>query len=369
MRQKTRNQLKTWLMIAFFLLAIHDLMLILGSVFLQTDIKTLLIQRLTEPGDAVRYLDLAQNGYTTIGENRINLVFYPLYPLLMRGLGLIIGNLATAGMILSRLAYAGAGVLLYELILLDGDKRRAWDGVILLGLYPFSIFATGVYTEGLFLFLTIACLYALRKQNFVLAGCVGFLAALTRTQGVLLLFPAVYEWLVELLQRPKRHPRWRDGFLFLIPAGFCVYLGINYALYGNCFQFLEFEAAEPWFQTTEWIADNIALQFDMGQNYSGLNGIIYTPQIILYFAALGVLIYGIRQKTRMSFLLYGGVYLGFTYLSGWMISGGRYMFGCVPIYIILSGLKEGLARNVLMFVMGILFFAYSMFFLYGFAIM
>ena len=364
---------KTWLLILAVSLGLHYLMLLLAGVLLSggfsfREIGDLLLRRWTEPGDATRYLDLAANGYVTEGENAINLVFYPLYPLLVRWLGALTG-LTAAGLIISQVGYALASVLLYEFILLDGDERAAWDGVLLLALYPFSMFVMGIYTEGLFLLLTIGCLYALRRGRFVWAGCVGFLAALTRTQGMLLIFPAVYEWVTQRWGRDKRRMQWSDLCLLLIPAGFGVYLCINYFLHGNFTQFLLYEADAPWYQTTQWIGANIAQQYGMALEYEGLNWVIYWPQIALFFLSLATLFFGLWKKERMSLLLYGGVYLGFTYLSGWMISGGRYMLCCVPLFVTLAKVKSDPARRFLLLVFAVLFFVYSYFFLAGYAIM
>jgi len=245
----------------------------------------------------------------------------------------------------------------------------AWDGVLLLNLYPFSLFAMGVFTEGLFLLLTISCMYAIRKGNFLWAGIAGFFSALTRTQGMLLIFPAVYQWIVLRFGGEKSKMRWKDLGLLLIPGGFILYLGINYSLHGNPFKFLEYEAAEPWYQTTEWIGRNISLQYDQAHELQGLGLTIYWVQIALYFIFLSVLIYGLFRKEKMIYLLYGGVYLGFTYLSGWMISGGRYMLGCFPVMMILAKGKDDWKRRLLLMGAGMLFFAYSLFYLMGHAIM
>lgn len=373
MNRGKKEKLRAWLAVAGVSLGLHYGMLILAQLIISGDISpaallSLMKSRLTEPGDASRYLDIAQNGYVTEGENAINLVFYPLYPLLMRFLGVIFGSVPAAGIFISQLSFAGAAVLLYELILLDSDARAAWRGVLLLNLYPYSMFVMGVFTEGLFLLLTIGCLYALRRRRFLGAGMLGFLAALTRVQGMLLIFPAVYELLM-LRLKEKRPFCWRDLGALLIPAGFGVYLCINWALHGNAFQFLAYEAGEPWYQFTAWIGPNIAQQYQMGQEYPALRAIIYAPQIALYFAVLFTLFVGLRRKERMSHLLYGGVYLGFTYLSGWMISGGRYLLCCFPAVLILARQREGLAQRLTLLGMVLLFFAYSMFYLMGYAIM
>ena len=374
MKQMLKTRGRDWLLVVAFSLGLHYLvmalhLLVQSGSFSFEQLGGLISDRLMQPGDATRYIDVAQHGYVTQGENMINLVFYPLYPLLMRWLGWLTFSLPLAGVIISHIGYSVASILLYELILLDGERRNAWDGVTLLALYPFSLFALGVFTEGIFLALSIGCLYALRKRNFPAAGIIGFLAALTRTQGMLLFFPAVYELVTHRFGPRKEKLRWQDAFLLLIPAGFGVYLGINAALWGNCFQFLKFEAGEPWYQSTQWIGENIAQHYSLAQNYPGLAWFIYYLQIALYFAVLGVLFLGAYKKERMAYLLYGGVYLGFSYLSGWMISGGRYMLCCIPVYIILSKLKDGFIRRFLLLAAGMLFTLYSFLYLRGYAIM
>ena len=124
-------------------------------------------QRFTTAGDSPHYLFLAENGYPRTGEQSNLLVFYPLYPLLVRLLGMVCGGrYALCGMVLSQASFAGAAVLFRALAgrrLPAGGARCAAAALLL---YPFSFFAFGVYTEGLFLLLSIGCLYALDRQSW-----------------------------------------------------------------------------------------------------------------------------------------------------------------------------------------------------------
>lgn len=375
MKSALRKKWPVWLAVAAVCLGLHYLVMILcrfvinGGFSLQ-GFSDMFWQRLTEPGDATRYLDIAENGYVTEGENQINLVFYPLYPLLVRVLSFLTGSLPAAGIVVSQVCYAVSSVLLYELILADADARRAWDGALLMALYPFSTFVMGVFSEGLFLMLTIGALLALRRDRMLLAGIIGFFAALSRTQGMLLFFPAVYRWIqVCFLAPEKRKPRFSDLCLLLIPLGFVTYLCINYALHGGFFKFLQYEAAAPWYQSAQWVGSNIAQHYGMAQDYGGLAYVIYYVQIALYFVVLGILILGAYKKESLMYLLYGGVYLGFSYLSGWMISGGRYMLGCVPVFIILARREDGLMKRLIFAASALMFFTYSLFFYQAHAIM
>ena len=317
--------------------------------------------RLYTAGDAPHYLRIAQEGYAAAGEYAKLIVFFPLYPFLTGLLGRVIG-FEIAGMLISQIAYGGASVFLYRLIALDRGEKDAWYGVLFMCLYPFCFFTMGVYTEGLFLLLTIGGLYFIRRHRYLAAGIFGFLGALTRIQGVLLLIPAAYA-----LFTGKKKKGW--PFLLLIPMGLAVYLWMNKAVQGDWLIFLQHEAAAPWYQTTQWIADNLAMQYRMGRTYDSLALLIYDVQIAVYFLSLAVLVYGFWKKERASYLVYGGAYLGFTYLSGWMISGGRYMLGCAPLFIILSGIPSDRARNGILCVLAFLFALYFLLFMRGFAIM
>lgn len=363
-----------WGKMALFVLLAHDLMLLMGCLMIKGNVQfqslsALILERLTVPGDAQRYLQIAEDGYVTQGADQINLVFYPLYPYLVRILSFGVLDKALVGMAVSRLALMGAGVCLYELVKCDGDEKTARFSVLLMGVYPFSMFTVGVYTESLFLLLTIGCMLAIRKDKMLIAGIVGFLAALTRVQGMLLLFPAVYRIVAGKLGKEKRPVRWADAFALLIPLGFAVYLLINDALHGNPFQFLMYEEGEPWYQSTRWVGENIAQQYHNALDFPGLEYIIYIPQILLYFLGLALLFLGIRNRERMEYLLYGAVYLGFTYLSGWMISGGRYMLCCFPCFIILARIKNETVKGAVLLLSSMLFFLYSYLFLSGYAIM
>ncbi len=370
-----KKRLFTWLGIALFVWLCHDAMLIFGCIITRGQcnpetFRSLIWERLTQPGDAERYLQIAREGYLKEGPDAINLVFYPLYPLLIRVFSLFgMFSMEITGMVISRLALAGASVALYELVKMDADDKAALIGVLLLNVYPFSMFTVGVYTESVFLLMTIGCMLMIRKGKMLPAGILGFLAALTRVQGMLLIFPAVYRVVAGRGSGEKRKLRWTDLCILMIPAGFAVYLIINASLHGNAFQFLVYEEGEPWYQTSRWLGENIALQYRQVQQFKGLEWVIYIPQVVLYFTALAVLFLGIKNGVRMEYLLYGAVYLGFTYLSGWMISGGRYMLCCFPCFIVLSGLKrDGIRMGIVALSAGV-FVVYSMMFLMGYAIM
>ena len=321
--------------------------------------------RFTEAGDAYYYKLIAESGYPRAGADVNAIVFYPLYPLLMGLLGRALGgHTAAAGLLLSHLCYGFSAVVLVKL----AKKECAHPGAALVAywLYPFGFFAQGVFTEGLFLLLTLSGLYLIREKRWLAAGAVGLLAALTRVQGVLLLLPGVYcAW------RACRKDGWRWRYLAVAGPvlGFGAYLALNKAVCGSFFAYQYYESIEPWWQKPQWLGDTLAQQFNMAVAYPGLANWIYWPQLFLYFIAAALLFAGLRRELDTAYLLYGTAYLGMCYTASWLISGGRYMLGCVPLYLCVGRLKNPGLR-VLILAAELVFFCLVYFwFMQGQAIM
>lgn len=322
--------------------------------------------RFTTAGDGYYYKFIAENGYVSSGENVNAIVFYPLYPLLMRGLGTVLGGrTALAGMIVSQVCYGLSSVVLAEL----AKKECSHPGAVLAAywLYPFGFFCLGVFTEGLFLLLAILELYLIRERRWLWAGLVGALCALTRTQGILLLLPGAYcAW-----RDCREKKRWSWKYLAAAGPllGFGVYLGVNKAVCGSFFAYQYYESIAPWWQTPQWLGDTVAQQVDMILQYPGIADWIYWPQLVLYFIAAALLLAGYRRKLDMAWLLYGTAYLGMCYTASWLISGCRYMLGCVPLYLAVGRLKNPGLRALILLSELALLAAYSYFYMQGQAIM
>ncbi len=286
-------------------------------------------ERFTTAGDAPHYLWLAEHGYASAGDNVNLIVFYPLYPFLTGLLGRLLGGrYVLSALLISQFSFGFASVLLWRGAVLD-TPRPGW-AMWAFWLYPFGLFALGVFTEGLFLLLSVGCLYALRREKWAWAGLCGALAMLTRTQGMALLPAYVYAaW------RAARSGGFRKTMLCgaAIPAGWGVYLLLNRLFAGSWFAFRVYESLSPWFQTTQWIGRTIAQQADMALAYPWLGTIIYWPQLLLYFAAAALLFAALRNRLPTEHAVYGTAYLGICYLAGWLISGGRYLFGCTPLFL------------------------------------
>jgi hypothetical protein len=143
--------------------------------------------------DAGWFVRIATHGYDT----KQSAAFFPLYPLVVRGLAFVVRSHLAAGVLVSLASAAGAAALLYRL-------TRSREPVLLLALYPIAYVFTAAYSDALFLLLAIASFAAGVRGRSLAAGVLGGLAVATRLLGLALL-PA----LVVLL--------WKRGRAKLVP--------------------------------------------------------------------------------------------------------------------------------------------------------
>jgi Mannosyltransferase (PIG-V) len=143
--------------------------------------------------DSDWYLKIAAEGYSWPSSTP---AFFPMYPVLVAGLGrLLADHYVLAGVLISLAAAAAAFVLLYRLALakLGGDGARR--AVLYLALFPTAVFLGAVYSESVFLLLALACFALAERRRFGPAGVAAGLALLTRPAGIALVFAlAVFAW-------------------------------------------------------------------------------------------------------------------------------------------------------------------------------
>jgi hypothetical protein len=184
--------------------------------------------------DAVWYLSIAQDGYGDSVDGA-KAAFYPLYPLLTKVLGWVVGSTLVAGLLISLACFFGALVLLHKLATLDLGERDARSTLLLVAFFPSAFFFSALYAESLFLLLSVAAVLAARQGRWMWVGVAGALAALTRNSGAVLLLPVLLIYLYgprEDAQARSGGSWWRPRYpielsllwLLLIPAGLAAYL-------------------------------------------------------------------------------------------------------------------------------------------------
>jgi hypothetical protein len=176
--------------------------------------------------DSVWYLAIANDGYPADDARRA--AFFPLYPLLVRAANAVVGRPVIAGALVSLACFAVALVLLQRLTALELGAPAARTTVWALALFPGAVFFSAVYSEALYLALSVGCVYAARTGRWAWAGTAGALGAATRSAGVLLVVPLALMWLARADggERRAREAAW----IALVPAGlaaFCAALALS----------------------------------------------------------------------------------------------------------------------------------------------
>ena len=144
--------------------------------------------------DSVWFLRIAEHGYGSA--KGAAAAFYPLYPATVALLGrLLFGHYVLAGILVSLAAAFAAFLLLHRV----AEERLGADGarraVLYLAVFPFTFFLQAVYSESLYLLLTLAAFVLAEHRRFLAAGTVTGLALLTRpTAAALLPALALLAW-------------------------------------------------------------------------------------------------------------------------------------------------------------------------------
>src|SRR5205085_10101646 len=102
-----------------------------------------------------------------------------------------VGHYVLAGIAISLAAAFGAFLLLYRV----AEERLGADGgrraVLYLALFPFALFLQAVYSESLYLLLTLAAFVLAERRRIAWAGVVVGLAVLARPTGLALVPPLI----------------------------------------------------------------------------------------------------------------------------------------------------------------------------------
>jgi len=205
--------------------------------------------------DSAWYLVIAHYGYRPdLGVYTASrTAFFPLYPLGLRAISWLGTPPVAAGVLLSVLAFALAlyGIHRLTTLELSGPGANAATeaprlAVLVTAFGPMAFFFSAVYSESLYLALSVGLFWCARQGRWALVGVLGALAAATRSTGLVLLLPALIMYLYG--PRLDRAPDFAAGarrrlapayrlrpemlWLTLVPGGLVLY-GLALALGGG----------------------------------------------------------------------------------------------------------------------------------------
>jgi hypothetical protein len=154
--------------------------------------------------DSAWYLVIAHYGYRPdLGSyTAARDAFFPLYPLGLHALSDLGLQAVLAGVLFSLAAFAVALYCLHRLTTLElassgrpGSRDIAGLAVLVTALAPMAFYFSAVYSESLYLALSVGVFLCARRGRWAWAGVLGMLAVATRSTGLVLVLPALMLYL------------------------------------------------------------------------------------------------------------------------------------------------------------------------------
>ena len=269
------------------------------------------------------YERLASTGYWDDG----SVTFFPLYPLLVRGLSAATGlHLHFSLLVVSNVASLASFCVIYRVFVRLEDEAAAKWGLAVFASYPFAFFQAAALPESLLTLTTaLGILFALRGEH-LRAGIAVAAAVLTRQLG---LAAGLGLWVAQLRQRGRSakaffiHP----GLLGLaLPvaalAGFCLYQDWKF---GSPWLFYTVRAR--WGPMASWSLVDVLRSKDW--NPFTIPIAAYLPFVVLVPSA-GAIALIFRRHYELA--VFAGGYL-VVVLSVGMWGSGRYTSSCWPAFL------------------------------------
>jgi hypothetical protein len=280
--------------------------------------------------DGYWYLDIALHGYDVHARGlhffgQQNYVFFPLYPLLIKGFILCTGIQARiAAQCISNACFLAALYLFYRWMDQAYGTYTARISAILLAFSPYNIYFMAIYTDALFLLLFLLFWFAAQKKSWLGVGIYGFLLGLTHPNGVFILFFAL--WFAWDDYQVHAGNIWRYWPILLIPCSivsFMVYLHFHV---GDALAFLHNER-QAWHRDGWHFAQlpkRLARQ-TQGDSYNlAMYGLALVFSVFLW----------LRGRCKEALVI--PVFTVMALLSGTFVALARYSAALFPFYIALG---------------------------------
>lgn len=316
--------------------------------------------------DCIHYINMAKNGYS----NPILYAFFPLYPILIKTLSLIIPSYHISGALISNLCSLFSIFILNKL---TKDKDNRFN--ILCFLFtPILAFTSIVYTESLFMLLTILGFYLYKKDKYILSAIIVGLSVLTRNSGIILWGAIGLDMLYRLFITKDKTIKLKNILSFGLIS---LLIGMLYPLYLylETGSFLEFITVQDkyWGRLNGTFIDAIINDIKViSRSTDGkfINIIIFLENWISFFLTfiLGLKIYK-KDKTSSIFIIVSLIAITTSYrdINEWVslssISLFRYVFNLFPIYLYIFDNKKE-STNIIIFLIFLLLSVFNTILIY-----
>jgi len=258
--------------------------------------------------DGPDYLNIVNHGYNSVKMAN----FFPLYPMLVYVVKLVIGSTLDSALFVSWLSLVGA-IYFYlkvvEQIFKNTNIENKLKAISFFVLFPSGVFLIATYTEPLFALFLFAAIYFALNKKYLLAGVSTMLATATHITGLFLL---VLIFLILLEQKVSLFKTLIASFIGALGiVGFMVFLKIKFN------NFLEFIKTQH--QIHGWL------------QYSYSNFVHSMDFFNVIFVILIIVTIYYWWSRRKSFAIYSFLFLLIPTIGGQFGGFNRYVLMAFPL--------------------------------------
>ena len=233
-----------------------------------------------------------------------------------------------------------AAVLLYRLALhLSGRPGVARTAVLYLSVAPFGVFLTAVYSEALFLALSLGAWLAAVQRRWWLAGVVAAGASLVRVNGLFLAAALGVLYLVQLRADGRRWPRSDVLALGLPVLAAGAYFGYLTARTGSLTAWQDAQVT-GWNRHGAWPWQGLAAGWRHVQEPASLHLVVSRWADLLTVVAGVALVAVLARLRRWAEAVYVGLNVAVLVCSTTLVSAPRYTLTWFPAYLLVAELAE-----------------------------
>lgn len=292
--------------------------------------------------DANWYMQIVTQGYSLAEPEpgQRNVVFFPLYPMLVRAVGWVIRDPYAAAILVSNVLFVVAMVVLYRFVLERWSESVAEKTVALLALGPHALFFSACYTESLFLLCWAAAFYAAHRQRWLAAGvCIALSGATRGIGGIAML--GVGLMALEQVQWKWRALSWRVLFIGVGALGLASYMAWLHFEYGNMWLFSGSTTVRGWGDGRE-IRNYLGKLMALDGWVRGVQPLPELTHMLMLSAATALCAVGWKRVgpaltifTAATLMIYWGVWY----------SASRYVMVLFPVFIVAAVLLDRFPRR------------------------
>lgn len=285
--------------------------------------------------DSDWYLSIVKNGYTIDENNTLsNIVFFPIYPALIKTVTSFSGlDPSLSGWSISCVFIFLSAICLFKLATEFHKESDPVLSVSLMLLFPTAFFLNAVYTESLFLFLSVTSFYLTMKRHYFSSACIGLLASLTRITGVLLFVPLLIQLFTQEGFTKKAIKK--SSYFLLIPIGLLSFFAFHWIRFGDFFLFFKIESA--WGRSFSFNADHF-----MFDSSASITNFLLDASYFIFIAVISLIL---LRKKMFAYATYVISTVVVAVSTGTLMSIGRYILVLFPIYLVGASLQNTVARH------------------------